>query len=147
MTSMSGGCQCGSVRFTADVEPETAILCHCQMCRKAAGAVSVAYVNVARDKIAWHTEPDWYQSSPIAHRPFCARCGTSLGFAFLAGSDDMDLTVGSFDDPAPFRPTQNYAVESMLEAWTDVRHLPGMTSAENASVVDRWTKAGLEPPE
>jgi hypothetical protein len=70
-----------------------------------------------------------------------------LGFDFLEGGTNIDITVGSFDDPTPFRPEHNYAVESMLEAWTDVRHLPGMTSAENANVVERWKKAGLEPPE
>jgi hypothetical protein len=35
----------------------------------------------------------------------------------------------------------------MLTAWTDVRHVPGTTSAENANVAQRWRDAGLEPPE
>jgi hypothetical protein len=96
--------------------------------------------------VVWHSEPDWYQSSPIARRPFCSRCGTPLGFDFLEGGTNIDITVGSFDDPTPFRPRHNYAVESMLEAWNDVRHLPGMTSAQNANVVERWKNAGLEPP-
>jgi len=143
---MTGGCQCGRIRYSAEVEPETAYLCHCRMCRRATGGVSIAFINAPRDKVRWDSEPDWYQSSPIAHRPFCSNCGTPLGFAFLDG-ENIDITVGSFDDPAPFRPNQNYATESMLTAWTDVRHLPGMTSAENPSVTDRWKAAGLEPPE
>ncbi|HUD31261.1 MAG TPA: GFA family protein [Novosphingobium sp.] len=145
--TLTGGCQCGRIRYTAEVEPEEAYLCHCKMCRRATGGVSIAYSNVPRDRLEWHVEPDWYQSSPIAHRPFCSRCGTPLGFAFLDGAGNVDITVGSFDDPTPFRPRQNYAVESMLTAWTDVRHLPGMTSAENDSVVKRWEEAGLQPPE
>lgn len=147
MPEMSGGCMCGRVRYTAEVEPEQAYLCHCSMCRRAVGAVSVAYVNPRKDKVVWHGEPDWYQSSPIARRPFCAACGTSLGFDFLEGGENIDITVGSFDDPTPFRPTQNYATESLLPHWVDIGQLPGMTSAENENVVDRWKAAGMEPPE
>jgi hypothetical protein len=146
MQTMSGGCQCRQVRYTAEVVPGDAYLCHCNMCKRATGGVSIAYVNAPRDKVVWHAEPDWYQSSPIAHRPFCSRCGTPLGFAFLEGDENIDLTVGSFDDPTPFRPSKNYAVESMLPAWTDVSHLPGMASSENQNVVDRWQVAGMEPP-
>jgi len=117
------------------------------MCRKATGGVSIAFVNPPRDKVTWHHEPDWYQSSPIARRPFCSRCGTPLGFDFIEGGTNIDLTVGSFDDPTPFRPEHNYATESMLEAWADVRHLPGITSEENTKVIAMWKAAGVEPPE
>ncbi|AXB76305.1 GFA family protein [Novosphingobium sp. P6W] len=144
--SMKGGCQCGRIRYTAQVDPEKAYLCHCKMCRKATGGVSIAFANAPHDKVIWHTEPDWYQSSPIAHRPFCSHCGTPLGFAFLEGGN-LDLTVGSFDDPSPFRPSQNYATESMLTAWADVRHLPGTASADNPNVVKRWQAAGLDLPD
>jgi hypothetical protein len=89
MTSMTGGCQCGRVRYTADVEPDQAYLCHCNMCKRATGGVSIAYVNPPKDKVVWHSEPDWYRSSPIAHRPFCSRCGTPLGFDFLEGGANI----------------------------------------------------------
>lgn len=144
---MTGGCQCGRIRYTAQVDPEKAYLCHCKMCRRATGNVSTAFVNPPLDKVTWHHEPDWYQSSPIARRPFCSHCGTPLGFEFLEGAKNIDLTVGSFDDPTPFRPEHNYATESLLPAWADVRHLPGYTSAENPHVIDRWKAAGMEPPE
>lgn len=146
MPEMSGGCHCGRVRYTADVEPAEAYLCHCKMCRRTVGSVSVAMVNPLKEKVTWHSEPDWYRSSPIARRPFCSHCGTSLGFDFVEGGTRIDLTVGGFDDPSPFRPRHNYATESMLHAWTSIEDLPGMTSAENQNVVDRWRAAGQEPP-
>lgn len=144
---MSGGCQCGRIRYTAEVDPQAAYLCHCKMCRRATGGVSIAFVNTPAEGVTWHTEPDWYRSSAIAHRPFCSACGTPLGFAFFDGATNIDLTVGSFDDPSPFRPDHNYATESMLEAWLDVRHLPGAASEENAAVADRWKAAGLGMPQ
>ena len=39
MTSMSGGCACGRVRFAAEVTDIDAYLCHCRMCQRASGNV------------------------------------------------------------------------------------------------------------
>ena len=146
MQEMSGGCQCGRVRYSAKVDPAEAYACHCKMCRKATGGAWTAFINVAPEDVSWEHEPDWYQSSAIAHRPFCSRCGTPLGFAFLDGGN-LDLTIGSFDDPAAFRPAHNYASESILPAWLNLEALPGIRSEENENVVKRWHAAGLEVPE
>ncbi len=146
MQTMTGGCQCGRVRYRATVDPAQAIACHCKMCRKATGGAWTAYINVPLRDMAWEREPDWYQSSAVAHRAFCSLCGTPLGFAFLNG-ENLDLTIGSFDDPLSFRPTMNYASESMLAAWLNLEGLPAMRSEQNESVVRRWHAAGLEVPE
>ena len=146
MSEMTGGCQCGRVRYTAQVADDEAYLCHCRMCQRATGGVSIAFKNVAKTDIAWEREPDWFASSPIARRPFCRECGTPLGFAFNE-SPRMDLTVGSFDDPSRFVPTEHSGAESMHEAWLDTRNLPRHRSDEaGSSVVTRWQDAGLEVP-
>jgi len=90
---MSGGCACGRVRYSATVYDDEAYLCHCRMCQRATGSISIAFKNVKQAEVKWDGEPDWYDSSPIANRPYCRECGTSLGFAFKEGSEDMDLTV------------------------------------------------------
>lgn len=145
--AMTGGCQCGRVRYTAEVADDEAYLCHCRMCQRATGGVSIAFKNVAADKVTWLSPPDWYASSPIARRPFCSSCGTPLGFAFIDNPENVDLTVGSFDDPARFRPAHHYAVESMHEAWIDTHDLPRMRSDENEGVMKRWKDAGVDAPE
>jgi hypothetical protein len=144
--TMSGGCQCGRVRYTAQVADDEAYLCHCRTCQRATGGVSVPYKNLARAEVARAHEPEWYASSPVAKRPFCRECGTPLGFAFDA-SDRIDLTVGSFDDPSAFFPTANFGVESRHGAWEDTSHLPSHKVTETASVIARWQEAGLEVPE
>lgn len=137
---MTGGCQCGRVRYEVDVENDEAYLCHCRMCQRATGGVSIAFMNAPQTAVRWAGEgPDWFQSSPIAHRPFCSRCGTPLGFSFLDGTN-IDLTVGSFDDPYRFKPKHHFAVESRHEAWIDTRDLPGYRTEDNPSVADRWMK-------
>jgi len=138
---MTGGCQCRRIRYRVRIDDDQAYLCHCHYCRRATGGVSIAFKNVKQSDVAWEeAEPDWYQSSPIAHRPFCSTCGTPLGFAFLDG-ENMDLTVGSFDDPGYFRPVSNFSIETMLDAWSDTSHLPGKRLEDHAPVADRWMKS------
>lgn len=140
MPMMTGGCQCGHIRYTVPIEDDEAYLCHCGMCRRATGGVSIAFRNVPVTSLTWTASaPDWYQSSPFGRRPFCARCGTPLGFQFVDGQN-MDLTVGSFDNPAHFRPVSNFSIETALDAWMDVTHLPGQRLDEHAPVADRWKK-------
>jgi hypothetical protein len=116
------------------------------MCQRATGGFAASFVQVPQASVAWQREPDWYQSSPIAHRPFCSACGTPLGFAFLDG-ENMDLTVGSFDDPSAFVPVLHSGAESMHEAWLDTKALPRHRSADVESVASRWKAAGMEVPE
>jgi hypothetical protein len=142
---MTGGCQCGRVRYQVQVGKDEAYLCHCRMCQRATGGVSIAFVNVVRSAMIWDTEPAWYQSSPIARRPFCATCGTPLGFAFL-DSENMDLTVGSFDDPGYFRPHHHFGVETMHMAWLDTSTLPRMRAEDHQPLTSRWIAATGEFP-
>ena len=140
-TLMTGGCQCGRIRYQARIDSDEAYLCHCRMCRHATGGVSIAFRGIRKADVAWTTRaPDYYASSPIARRGFCSACGTPLTFEF-PDSETMDLTIGSFDDPARFRPVHNYAAESILPAWQETSHLPGIRSEDNPSVADRWIKA------
>jgi hypothetical protein len=115
------------------------------MCQRASGNVSLALFTLPRDAVEWSREPDWYQSSPIAERPFCSNCGTSLGFRYKADTDKMDLTVASFDDPSRFRPTSHFGAESIHEAWLDTTDLPRTRSDEYQRLVDRWEEAGGAP--
>ncbi|GGD55536.1 GFA family protein [Croceicoccus mobilis] len=143
---MTGGCQCGAVRYSVDVADNEAYLCHCRMCQRATGGVSIAFKNVDTAGLEWQGEPQWYDSSPIAHRPFCAKCGTPLGFGFN-DSKYLDLTIGSFDDPGYFIPTSNCGIESKHAAWEDTSHLPGVKVTELDSAIGAWAKAGLKVPE
>lgn len=144
MTAMRGGCACGRIGFTAEVDSFDAYLCHCRMCQRATGSVSIAFVNLAKAAVTWSVEPDWYASSPIAQRPFCATCGTSLGFAY-PDSDKMDLTVASFDEPGYFRPTMpHFGAEGLHEAWLDTSALERVRTDEYQPLVERWKQAGVD---
>ena len=142
---MTGGCACGRIRFEAEIDSDEAYLCHCRMCQRASGNVSLAMKNVPQENVRWGHEPDWYQSSAIAERPYCSACGTSLGFRYRDGTDKMDLTVAAFDDPSRFKPASHFGAESIHEAWLDTTALPRTRTDEYQKLVDRWKMAGEAP--
>ncbi len=144
--TMTGGCACGRIRYEARIDSDEAYLCHCRMCQRATGGVSVAFRNVKKADVAWRREPDWYASSPIARRPYCRECGTSLGFEY-PDSENMDLTIGSFDEPSRFVPRHHFGAESMHRAWIDTNGLPEMRTDQYQALVDRWEKATGKMPQ
>lgn len=139
MSEMTGGCQCGRIRYRVQVDTDDAYFCHCRMCQRATGGVAAAFKNIARADVAWEREPDRYASSPIAQRGFCSACGTPLTFEY-PDSDKMDLTLGSFDDPGRFQPRYHFGAESIHAQWLDTSGLPQYRSDENQELVDRWMK-------
>ncbi|HJQ16662.1 MAG TPA: GFA family protein [Allosphingosinicella sp.] len=143
---MTGGCACGKVRYSAEIDSDDAYLCHCRMCQRATGNVSVAFKNLPKAAVRWESAPDYFESSPIARRGYCAACGTSLSFEY-PDSDNMDLTLGSFDDAARFLPTHHFGAESMHRAWLDTTGLPERRSDQYQPLVDRWTKAAGKVPD
>ncbi len=143
---VTGGCACGRVRYVVPIADHDAYLCHCRMCQRSSGAVSLALKNVKAAEVAWEHEPDWYDSSAIAARPYCRECGTSLGFKFKDGSENMDLTVASFDDPSRFVPKHHFGAESMHRAWLNTEGLPEMRTADYDKLVQKWVDATGEFP-
>jgi hypothetical protein len=138
----TGGCQCGRIRYSVAIDDDDAYLCHCRMCQRATGGVSIAFKNVRIADVVWTTrEPERFRSSPIAERGFCRECGTPLTFEFLRPGETMDLTVGSFDAPGRFVPVHHFGVESLHEAWVDTHDLPRIRSEDNPSTTNRWMEA------
>lgn len=113
-TALTGGCQCGAVRFRATLPPSDVSYCHCRMCQRAVGNLFATLAMFARDRVRWTKgEPAVFASSSAAERGFCSRCGTPLFFRYKA-SPDIELTVGSFDRPQALTPRHHYGIESRV---------------------------------
>jgi hypothetical protein len=127
---LTGGCQCGAVRYALYAEPDTGI-CHCRMCQKATGGLFLASAGVPLAQFAWtRGQPAVFRSSSVAERGYCRDCGTPLFFRYLA-KDKIDVTIGSLDDPAAAKPASQVGVESRVPWWRELFNLPGSTTAEN----------------
>ena len=130
---MSGGCQCGAVRYALHAEPGHGSICHCRMCQKASGNFFAAFSTVATSDVTWtRGEPAIFKSSDLVERGFCRDCGTPLFFRYV-DSDRIAMTIGSFDNPAPLAMEEQYGIESRLPAFDSLHTLPGSTSDEGVS--------------
>jgi hypothetical protein len=111
---LTGGCQCGNVRYALSAQPQGAHLCHCRMCQKAVGNVFAALAPVPLAALTWTKgEPAHFQSSSIAERGFCAHCGTPLYFRYL-DQERICMTIGSLDQPNAVPPVIHYGIESRV---------------------------------
>jgi hypothetical protein len=138
---VEGGCLCGAVRYRAAPTHREGYYCHCRMCQLAFGNTRAAFVNLRRDELAWTSgAPTHFASSSFARRGFCGRCGTPLSFEYL-GSQRMDLSVGSLDDPGAFTPNAHFAIETRIAAWHVEDGLAGERLDANAAIVARWKQA------
>ena len=120
-----GGCLCGALRFRARGAPTHATLCHCQSCRRAAGAPLVAWVSFPRACFAFtRGEPARFRSSPPVERSFCPRCGTPLTYAHDAERDTLDVTTVSLDRAAELAPRDHTWTSHALPWVHDLDALP-----------------------
>ncbi|MBL8554418.1 MAG: GFA family protein [Phenylobacterium sp.] len=137
--SITGGCQCGAVRFRADGLGEASI-CHCRMCQKATGGLFGPYV--ALDGLVWtRGERRRFQSSNKVWRGFCEACGTPLTWEHAGGL--MSVTIGALDDPARVRVSEQLGSAAKVPWVDDLPRLPvheptePQAAAHLASIVSR----------
>jgi hypothetical protein len=133
--TMTGGCQCGAVRFAVDGALGRASICHCRMCQKAFGAFYGPLVDATG--VRWtRGAPKHFQSSNRARRGFCADCGTPL--TFEPDDGPVELAIGAFDDPAAIRPAIQHDLAARLPWLGALDTLPTRTPEESAQVADYY---------
>ncbi len=82
MSTYSGSCLCGAVKFEYAAPSLWCAHCHCTLCQRAHGAPLVTWVGVkeAGVRLSHEGALRWYRSSDDSERGFCATCGSTLFF-------------------------------------------------------------------
>ncbi|MET4221399.1 hypothetical protein ACVWWG_005846 [Bradyrhizobium sp. LB7.2] len=128
---LTGGCQCGAVRFALTEAPYKVSICHCRMCQKASGAPFASFADINRTDFSWTKgKPSFFRSSSIADRGYCAACGTPLSFGRIDG-DRIEIMTGAFDRPDQIVPTRQFGTESRLGWVVGISNLPSQTTQQN----------------
>lgn len=130
---LTGGCQCGAVRFAFYAAPGRISVCHCRMCQKAVAGPFASLAEIPHGDFAWtRGAPTTFRSSSLAERDFCAACGTPLSYRKINGSV-IELLTGTFDQPDRVIPTYQTGIESKLAWIVHLHNLPGKTTVESSS--------------
>lgn len=129
--AITGGCQCGAVRYAAHEPLHRVHYCHCRMCQRAMGNLFAALAGVHKDRLVWTKgQPKYFASSSLADRGFCGQCGTPLTFAYRDAAR-LYVTIGSLDHPEQVVPERHYGIESQLP-WLHIRdELPREATEDN----------------
>lgn len=124
---LSGGCQCGAVRYVVTAEPLAVYVCHCRECRKQSASAFGISVSVPADALqvmqdavkVWSRRAD---SGRTVDCMFCPTCGSRV---WHSGSDPATITVkgGSLDRPLD--------LTAAIHIWTS-RKLPGVVIPDTA---------------
>ena len=97
---LTGGCQCGAIRYEISGEVMAHALCHCVDCRRSSGAPMVGWAMIPDTQLKVMGEPSTYASSEAGRRQFCIQCGTGL---FYFNNENLpglvDIQSGTLDDP------------------------------------------------
>ncbi|MGY3037316.1 hypothetical protein ACVIIV_006486 [Bradyrhizobium sp. USDA 4354] len=126
MSTITGGCHCGAIRYEIQGEAIVHALCHCRDCRLHAGAPVVGWTMYAEDAVkVTKGEPKVYHSSEHVRRHFCGDCGTGL-FYFNASMMPgiIDIQSATYDDPNAIPATMQIQVAERLRWMEHAHELP-----------------------
>ena len=128
---LTGGCQCGAIRFALSAAPDgsASAIAGCARRRPALRSPPLPISNT-RDFTWTKGKPAAFKSSSIAERDFCAACGTPLSFRRIDGPR-IEIMTGAFDRPDRVIPTRQYGTESRLGWVVGISNLPSQTTMQN----------------
>ena len=105
LKNLTGGCLCGSVRYSISEKPQRGYICHCRFCQKQTGmgarpaisgdraAVEIRGSSVGQYK---HVIPGHGRA---IYTMFCNKCGTNLGSTLERVPDVQIINIGTLDNP------------------------------------------------
>jgi hypothetical protein len=145
---VSGGCQCGALRYAISGKLGSTDICHCRMCQKAFGSFGAVLTRVALSDFTWtRGAPATFKSSSKVDRGFCSACGTPL-FMFEHGDDFIDLATGTLDEPAQIKKLDHQiGIESKLHWFDHLHNLPKQLTAETRNPGDLPGLASFQHPD
>jgi hypothetical protein len=113
MTTFTGGCVCGAIRYECDSDPIMMFKCHCRDCQHVTGgAYAPVLLFPRKDVRITKGTLQRYSTESMAggehERGFCSRCGSRVSGGKSATA--IGIVAGSLDDPSLFRPTMDIHV-------------------------------------
>ncbi|MGJ5620416.1 GFA family protein [Sulfitobacter sp. MF3-043] len=144
-----GGCLCGSIRYEVNAPAISTGYCHCSCCRKFSGSVVNAWTAFPASAVRFlGEEPHYFDSTPIAKRGFCPKCGASLTYKLVRPRETAYLVLhtSSLDQPEKFAPSVHSGIESKMPWFEILDDLPRTRSADSRVLQEAWSSVGLPDP-
>jgi hypothetical protein len=116
---ITGGCNCGAVRFEITEPFRSSTYCHCTRCQRRTGAAASANGRTSADAFHIVQGEDRIRSwkpAEGAEKCFCGDCGSAL---FSRGAGRIGVRLGAVDGDPGIRPSARQYV-AYAAVWEDL---------------------------
>ena len=122
---VTGRCLCGDIRYEYRGAPVKILHCHCESCRRHTSSPITTAVCVTRDSLRYtRGKLTAFASSPGVTRTHCGRCGAPMPYESDRNPNQVDLYIGTLDDPTAAVPTYHAHVAEQLPWFETADSLP-----------------------
>ena len=124
MVKLSGGCLCGSIRYTILQQPILAYTCSCRFCQKDTGTAyrsALAILNENVELIGKDFSVYTYKSVEHGrelYKNFCPDCGTTISLKTERFPERQVIMIGTLDDPSQIELSTHMFAEEALD-WVE----------------------------
>jgi hypothetical protein len=119
---ISGGCHCGAVTFSAEIEPANVVACHCTDCQVLSGSPFRVVVPAPIEGFTFQGEVRNYvkvaDSGNRRAQVFCPACATPLFGAAPENPTFVTIRLGCVDQRAELGPARQIWTHSAMP-WLD----------------------------
>ena len=137
--NISGQCHCGQISFTALIDPNKIIACHCSDCQAFSGAPFRAVAPTAVANVKMKGTPKFYIKTADSGNPraqaFCGNCGTQL----YATEPDTPMVIGfrlgCVNERAQLKPTIQIFGNSAMPWLKDLHIVPHHQTGPSSPLV------------
>lgn len=145
---ISGGCQCGAVRYRITAEPIVFYLCHCRECQRQTSSAFGESLRLRANDLKidgrLETVTRISEAGRMREGHFCPGCGVRI-FHGTKESAEINVKAGTLDDTSWLVPAGHIWTRSMqrfmrLEA--DDLCYEGQPTDGYAALADRWRVMG-----
>lgn len=135
---LTGGCNCGAVRYEVAAPLVAASYCHCKRCQRRSGAAASANAHPAPNAFQIVSGQDQllvWKPDGGGEKWFCGRCGSSVYGHNPRHADPIAIRMGTFDQDPEIVPSVRQFVayaapwepipDDGLPRHPESRHAPG----------------------
>ena len=126
---INGACHCGSISFSAEIDPSRVMVCHCTDCQTLSGSPFRAVVAAPIASFNLRGEPKSYvkvaQSGNRRAQVFCPECGTPLYATAPENATSVVIRLGCVEQRAQLKPAVQVWQHSALPWLSELTSVPG----------------------
>ena len=121
---LTGGCNCGAVRYEVSAPLVRASYCHCKRCQRRSGAAASAQAHPAPGTfriVSGQEALRAWKPSDGGEKWFCGECGSAIYGSNPSHPESIGIRMGSFDDDPGIRPSVRQFV-AYAASWEPLPH-------------------------